>query len=311
MKNIIEYSEFQVNEKISWKNLLIALSVCFVGDIQIKNYKAIRSVYVDITNSTLPTKSEKDTIDKIRKDIINIIKQDNKFLKFNRPYILDSLKNIQFKIINEIDIGASEDIAAACYIDLDAAKDNWMYDHIFKDNLVGRDNFIIIRKKSLNSEMLPDYIVHEIYHFLDKLLGDKKITLSSSLKPKDNIIDKKVLSDKKWALDKLSMISTTYKYDELTPRLKELITHKYDDIISRKKYLTSESELFARWKTYKHNLVKNGFLSNINQKITPDIIVKSFDIYSKDYKTKNMNLIAQNTDLLFFIDIKNVEKFNF
>lgn len=311
MKNIIEYAEFQVNEKISWKNLLIALSVCFVGDIQIKNYKAIRSVYVDITNSTLPTKSEKDTIDKIRKDIINIIKQDNKFLKFNRPYILDSLKNIQFKIINEIDIGASEDIAAACYIDLDAAKDNWMYDHIFKDNLVGRDNFIIIRKKSLNSEMLPDYIVHEIYHFLDKLLGDKKITLSSSLKPKDNIIDKKVLSDKKWALDKLSMISTTYKYDELTPRLKELITHKYDDIISRKKYLTSESELFARWKTYKHNLVKNGFLSNINQKITPDIIVKSFDIYSKDYKTKNMNLIAQNTDLLFFIDIKNVEKFNF
>lgn len=297
--------------KKSWKNLLIALSVCFVGDIQIKNYKAIRSVYVDITNSTLPTKSEKDTIDKIRKDIINIIKQDNKFLKFNRPYILDSLKNIQFKIINEIDIGASEDIAAACYIDLDAAKDNWMYDHIFKDNLVGRDNFIIIRKKSLNSEMLPDYIVHEIYHFLDKLLGDKKITLSSSLKPKDNIIDKKVLSDKKWALDKLSMISTTYKYDELTPRLKELITHKYDDIISRKKYLTSESELFARWKTYKHNLVKNGFLSNINQKITPDIIVKSFDIYSKDYKTKNMNLIAQNTDLLFFIDIKNVEKFNF
>ncbi len=310
MKNIIKYSDFPVNEKISWKNLLIALSVCFIGDIQIKNYKAIKSVYNDVTNSVLPTKSENDTINKIREDIINIIKSDNTFLKFNRPYILDSLKTIQFKIIDKIDIGQDDDIAAACFLDIKSAKKSWLYDFISKDNSISRDNFIIISRESMKDKILADYIVHEMYHFLDKLLGDDEHHLSNDINSK-NIIDKKVLTDKKWALDKLSMISTTYKYDDLTPELKNLISQKYDNIMSRKKYLASESELFARWKTYKHNLVKNGFISNINQKITPDIMVKSFDIYDKDYKTKDLNLMAHNTDLLFFIDIKNVEKFNF
>lgn len=311
MKNIIEYAEFQVNEKISWKNLLIALGVCFLGDIQIKNYKTIKSTYNDIINSRELTNNEKDTIEKIRANIIDIIKSDDKFLKFNRPYILDSLKTIQFKIVDKIDVGQSDEIAAACYINLDVAKDNWMYDHIFKNSPISRDNFIIISRKSMNEKMLADYIVHEMHHFLDKLLGDGKNSLSNDLNPKVNIIDKKVLTDKNWALDKLSMISTTYKYNELPPDLKELIYQQYNDIMSRRKYLTSNSELFARWRTYKHNLLKNGFISNINQKITTDIIVRSFDIYSKDYKTKDINLIGQDKDLLFFIDIKNVENFSF
>lgn len=38
--------------------------------------------------------------------------------------------------------------------------------------------------------------------------------------------------------------------------------------MNNKKYFVSEPELFARYKTLKHQMVKGGYISSINQPIT-------------------------------------------
>lgn len=306
-----KYSTFQVNEKISWKNLLIALSLCYLGDKEIKNLKVAKAMYNDISNADTPTKRDNEIIEQIRKDVIDIVQSDNTFIKFNRPYIIDSLKTIQFKIIDEIDDGESTGRSAACYLNLDNIKSNWRYKHIFKYNNINRDNFIIIGRQYINEKGLPNYITHEMYHFLDRMLGDNGMSLSAIENPTENIVDKNVLTNKKWALKKLSLISSGQKYSELPDDLKRQVEEDYNYIMSNKNYYTSNSELFARWKAYKTFLLNRGFISNINQKMTTEELVKSLDIYNKNRKEVDGNILLANIDLLFFIDFQKVQDINF
>lgn len=303
MKNIVEYSEFQVNEKISWKHFLFAISIGLTLRVEIADYKTIKYVYDQINSSKVLNKDEEIVIEKIRIKTISIIEKDSSFLKFNRPYIIDSLKHIQFKVADVVD---NKESTCACYIDITPIKNSIKYGLMSHPS---RENFIILKKNKINDKIMPECIVHEMYHFLDKMLGTNK-GVSDDLTLSDSILDKNIY-DEEYGKNKISIILSGFKYKEGTKNIKDYVDDMYRQLIKKKDYPTSNHELYARWKTFKVDLLNDGYIKNINQKVNLDILNNSLDIKKPNFRSIDQFTIDNHLVVLFYIDVDKIEKFSF
>lgn len=162
-----KYRSEEVNEKIKWSNLLFALGLAYIGISKYGEYNKIKDIYgVVNSNESTPTSNEAIWIEKIRSEVIEQIKVSNLFKKFDKEYIIDSIQNINFRIVDD-QIPFSKG-ARACYIYIKPLKGKYTY--LLQDQIPSGENFIIINRKSMKDSNYTEVVVHEIYHYFDRLL---------------------------------------------------------------------------------------------------------------------------------------------
>ncbi len=157
------------------------------------------------------------------------------------------------------------------------------------------DNFIIIQRSSMNRSDIASSISHEIYHYLDKLIGvDVDYSQKSNL---SKFIDKRIV-DKNSAIKKLSIILFGELPSKETMNLLEDI-HK--DVLINKDYFSEDEEIFARYKTLKDDMVSKHILSDINDKITLSKIVEFLSKCSTSERIGNFTFI-------FYLDLSKLDE---
>lgn len=300
--SIKKYNEFySINEKskywISWKELLlmfgIGLSINFG-----KNVYKLHHLYSEInSDKSIPNSNEERIIDTIRQNVISNIKSSNLFKKLNREFIIDSITNIQFKLLDSIDIGSMD--ADGVYIHIDKKLQS-----SFARNEPNSNNYIIIKRDLLNDSDVSDVISHEIYHYFDVLSGNNG---NHDIK---KLLDKRVLIDKKYALNKISLISCLTYYDSLTPQISNDMNELYGDYMKNKNYYLGSDEVFARWNSFKYKLLKDGFIKDINQKVSFEEVISALS--SKTRSGKRLAYFESGIiPILFFINIKKINEVEF
>ena len=174
----------KINEKIYWQEFLLALGLLYVGTKTFKDYKHVEKIFTVInSSSSIPSKSESLKLEQIRSEVIKNIKESDIFNRFDKPFIIDSISNIEFKVIDKDIIDRPNGVAVGVYISLSKMKSKWKYKYLDKPK---SDNFILILRSQMDSPDLSETVVHEIYHYFDNLSGNSDIEYS-----KNKTIDEK------------------------------------------------------------------------------------------------------------------------
>lgn len=252
--------ENKINEKVNWGNLLLALGIAYFGVAKWKEYSKIKDIYTVVnSDKSIPSKEESEYIEKIRTEVIEEIKGSNLFKKFNKQYIIDSLSTIQFRVVDST-IVFSEN-SKACYLYIKPIKGKYKY--LLSEP--SGENFIIINRKGMKDSNYVSSVVHEIYHYFDKLVdsGNRRY---SEIVDISQYVDKNINNEnytKKKIMALMLFVNASGKDEN------DIVNAIYDDYMSNKEYYTSDNELFARYKTLKSDMLKDGIIYNINQ--TPTI----------------------------------------
>lgn len=287
----------ELNEKIDWKNFIIALGLSVISISNYKEYTNLKRLYSVVNSpSNSPSGLDKELIDAVRRNVLLDIESSDLFNRFNKKFVLDSIKNMSFRIVDTIDF-AGKLSSAACYIDISSLKKPLK--NIFLDVPKG-DNFIIIERKTMNDPEVVSIITHEIYHYLDHLLG-KKYSYSEEVRL-DTVIDKRI-KDKKWGMNKIALLIFGKTFEQcvkLDSKSVEVFGDLYDESIQNYDYYTSSSELFARYKTVKYEMVRLGIIKDMNEKLT---IEKVSTLLIEHLDTDRRRLI-----IFFYLDMNKLDK---
>lgn len=253
-----------IDEKVSWKELVIGLGIYLGANYVIKDYKNfnfINNLY-DIANSEI--KDDSLSLE-VKKRIINDVKESAIFVKYGREYILDSLQKTKI-IITDKNIF---DESNGFYIHLPNMLEHFKVVNFLtlhkKPNV---DNIIFIHKKTLDQQNFDEILIHELYHYVDKLLENRKDHFFTDY----TYLTKELLEAK---LEKIIDKEYLEVFEEHGIR-DEII----NGILNDKDYLTSNKEIFARVNTLRSNLKRDGFITDINQEINEKMV--------KNYITHNL-----------------------
>jgi len=284
-----------LNEKINWANLLIAFGISYAILTNYREYKTLKKIYTAVNSPTsIPSGEDAILIGRIKNEVLSDIEKSNLFNKFGKQFVLDSIRNTNFKIVDTIDFLESEEgyMTLACFLDISRIK-NQIKNHLL--NVPSGDNFIIIQRSTMTKPNIASTITHEIYHYLDKLIGDDN---DYSRKSKlSRFIDTRV-DDKEAAIRKLSIIL----FEELPDTKKmDILLDTYNDISNDRKYFSSDVEIFARYKTLKHDMVRQGVLSDSNEKLTIRKIAEFLSRCEPDEKLRNFRFI-------FYLDLGKLDE---
>lgn len=288
--NINEYKSFahnyeRIDEKVKWTNYLLAIGLSFIIMNNVKDFNDIRSVYNTINNEkSIPNEKDQAIIDSIRQDVIEIVTLSNKFKKFGKQSIIDSLRTI--KILTPPDEMAK---SRGVFINLGNNKNPFV--KMLLDEPSGGDNFIMIDRSILHNPDSANVVSHELYHYLNKLYVDNDIKITQP------ILDKKI-KDESYGCGKLAaLLGKDYK--KLDEEKKGLVYDMYSEIMAEKRYYMSDVEMFARWLTFKQGLLNYGIIKDINQK------VKLIDVV-RDLTIKDNYNIEDDLIVVFCLDLKKM-----
>jgi len=303
MKYIKEFNQYeQIDEKIKFMDIVMYLSLLFAGNSTyntFNDYKEINKLYTIVNSASYnSTYEQKQLVDSLKKNIIEQVRISPKFNKDIKSYILDSLQNITIKFANPTGEKLFKENSAAVYMNLvevkKALSNHLAYYPILKINSTSKENIIIVNKKYENDEDLPNMLVHEIYHYVDALLG-QKVELSRELNL-SQFIDKNIDGqDKDYVIRKYSSIYGV-KFSETNTRIKELLKELSNKTINHIEYLKLPEEIFARWKTFKSYMVKKGDIKDMNSPVDKDLFIE----YVSSIKPSNMN--TEDLEFLLVID---------
>ena len=303
MKYIKEFNQYeQIDEKIKFMDIVMYLSLLFAGNSTyntFNDYKEINKLYTIVNSASYNgTSEQKQLVDSLKKNIIEQVRISPKFNKDIKSYILDSLQNITIKFANPTGEKLFKENSAAVYMNLvevkKALSNHLAYYPILKINSTSKENIIIVNKKYENDEDLPNMLVHEIYHYVDALLG-QKVELSRELNL-SQFIDKNIDGqDKDYVIRKYSSIYGV-KFSETNTRIKELLKELSNKTINHIEYLKLPEEIFARWKTFKSYMVKKGDIKDMNSPVDKDLFIE----YVSSIKPSNMN--TEDLEFLLVID---------
>ena len=266
------FKEQQLNEKVTWKQLLIGLGL-LQSVLTYKEYKQIKKVYDVINSSQNLSTKDQEKINKIRDSVISEIKSSNLFNRFGKEFVLDSIRNTQFLIS---DLSISTENTVACYINLDP----------LKSRLVSKlaeeppsDNYIIIRKsyyEKASYNEISQTITHELYHYLDKLIGNKNKYYSDIVNI-DKFVENPSKEEAKLKIKDLLALSD----DNPKELIDQITTEIYSICMENSDYYASNHEIFTRFKTMKSDMIKLGIIKDINQRV--DIVNENGEIPVRRY----------------------------
>jgi hypothetical protein len=295
MKRLKRFDE--INEKISWHSLLTLLfgttSLFLAGIYTAKEYQELKNIYAVVNSEkSSPNREEDRIIEQIRANILRNIKKSNLFNKFDKEFIIDSIATVKFKIVDTIP-GENTSSVLGAYIHLKAGKNKL---GMFLD-APAEDNIIIITRDAIRSSGISRTITHEIYHYFDKLLADDNSEYSSKQKI-SRFIDTKIL-DEEYAFNKASFVIGVKVHSDLASVIKQLVK----SLVTDRRYYQSNSELFARFKAFKHDLLESGLIEDINQKISKEF----FEQFKGDNEVLR-SVVLDNIQFLMFVDLDKLEE---
>lgn len=313
MENLKDFKSYSINEKIGWKEILVSLVILFGARKAINTYREydyLKSVYSKINSKeSIPTKEESEKLESIRLNLIEDIESDDKWDKFDKTGILDSIRNIKFKVMDSDKY--INDISLACYINIESMKNNRKYLKPFL-NTPSENDVIAIRRDVLDRKDISLVVSHELYHYLDKLI---KLNKEFS-----NFIDWKVKSDDQYASKKYSILSKNAIIDfssnidlfSMSNKsgqevdLYQICKDYVDPYKDKFKYYSSNKEVFARWFTLKTDMFRKGIISNVSQDIKIEDISRYLD---KCNEMGDFDSEYECLDIMMVLDWSKLDQF--
>lgn len=187
----------------------------------------------------------------------------------------------------------------------------------YLDNFKNLVTIILVdREKIKLGTHFDETILHELRHLVDDLLVDGRKEYSE-LSNIIDILDKDIVLRNEAGETKIRkkvndyidiMVKNTVAPEYLnSKRVKEIsnkLKDRYFNIIfldkSTMDYLTSSSEIYARFHGLKRWMIKNGYLKDMNSKITQDIIIDMM----QDKQFLNPEIINKDFfQLIFYMDV--------
>lgn len=312
MRYIKTKEEYSINEEINipWKGVIYGLCIgamikYYFPDKRPLTRDEIDQVINDIDNT--PSTKENALIKNVKVSLINDIKLENDLSDDQKRKLINEINTIPFISIDKetIELIASEGTLGCYFVHFNS-----------KNQLV---KAILVNNERLASDTaFSETILHELRHLIDDSLSSDSRNSYSELSNIVDILDKDIIlrnsegSRKVKEKVKVFVQKTTYNLlddksritsPEVKDIMKDLEGDYFKTIFLNKKtmtYLTSPDEIYARFHGLKKWMIKNGYLKDINDQITQDIIIKMLD----DKKMSDNNIIFKDFfQLLFYLNI--------
>lgn len=313
IKTINDYDSVNEELNISWRQLLIGIGIMCTLRYYLKDHritiKETDKIIYDISNK--PTAKEEVLISKFKKDLINDISTTNKLDTIKKDLIISKIKDIRFVCVDTetMELIGGEKGVMACYIR-----------HF--DERGNKVKAIIVDKQQLNSLGSEAVVIHELRHLVDDILSDKDLPYSEFTNIVD-ILDKDIVlqNDKgKKRLQKkidyyskeLVEIAIKTKISDIknpegkkvaldaVDSFKDQFQSMFDDKHTTD-YLTSPAEVYVRFHGLKRWMIQNGYLTDMNDVITQDKIIKILS--DTRILTTGSKLNLDFIELLFYLDV--------
>ena len=312
MRYIKTKEEHLIKEELSinvgWKQVVIGLCIFVAYKNFFPEKKKITLGEMNTIVSSIDSKPNMDEltiINNIKNTLINDISKEKDISEDRKRVILNGINKIPFVMVDTetINLITGEETTLGCYF-----------------GYMGDNNkpvtIILINRERLKGVHFGETLLHEMRHLVDDLLSDG-IDDYSELSNIVELLDKDIVLRNKEGEKKIRnkvndyvdiMVKNTVDPEDLNdPEVKELADKIKDDyfkiIYLNKKnmdYLTSSSEIYARFHGLKRWMIKNGYLDDINSEITQEIIInmmRSKEMFDTDTARKDF------FQLLFYMNI--------
>jgi len=313
IKTINDYDRINEELDISWRQLLIGIGIMctlryYLKDTKITTKETDKIIY-DISNK--PTTNEEVLITKFKKDLIGDISSTNQLDSIRKDLIISKIKDIKFVCVDTetMEFIGGEKGVMACYIR-----------HF--DERGNKVKAIIVDKQRLNSLGSEQVVIHELRHLVDDIMSDKDLPYSEFTNIVD-ILDKDIVlqndKGKKKLQSKIDFYSKqlveiaikTKISDIKNPEGKKVALDAVDSFEDQFQsmfddkhtadYLTSPAEVYVRFHGLKRWMIQNGYLTDMNDIITQDKIIKILS--DTRILTTGSKLNLDFVELLFYLDV--------
>ena len=292
-----------VNEGISWKNFLIGLGIVVGLNYSMNrlnsdktNTTTITELVNDVNNQ--PSESDYMTINTIKGNLINDINSEKNLDKSKKIKVINDINDIDFIFIST-DAMESFDHknTLGCY-----------FTYMTNDNKYKK---VILIDKNRLKDTSPT-IYHELRHLVDESIGDKIEYSKSSeivkLLDKDIVsgseIGKKKLKDKVTLFinNKVKLKKGKVRTAEINSKVNDLIGNIMNILLDNQKYKCSPNEIYVRFHGMKRFMIDNGYLKDMNDEITQDMIIR----LSNDSRFMD-GLLSEKIDFFELVFYMNVD----
>lgn len=152
---------------------------------------------------------------------------------------------------------------------------------------------VIFVDDNVPNEKVSTVILHELYHFISKI---EKIDYFK-------YVDKSSITNNDVLLNKLSIILTNKKYNELSDNEKVNIKNLTNNFIKERPYLTANEEFIVRILEMKNWLISEGKITNISDELKKSDLRHIFMNRNKLNSANFMDILPfMNFNLLFPIN---------
>lgn len=321
MKHIKGISDFKVNEEVNFKKLwsdykgyLIAIGL-IAG---ISNYRDIKTTMgVDFRDDEIsniindikyrPEGDKRVLVNNIKKDLIKHIENID-MSESRKDKVIKDINDIKISILPKRYMNALRDK------DLDAIGVHFPYVNYENGKI---ESAIVLNGDFFNYNIFSDNdkrlqratIIHELWHMIDNSLAktDKdKFLRYSDIIDLYKLLDKDIVTrtpagEKKLErkLDKFLGLRKKFNKNNVTDTRKKEILKEY--IMGNIDYMSSPSEVYARFHGLKQWLVDNGYMKSTNDNIKKEYLLKILETESLIDDTNNQRL--DFFELIFFMNI--------
>ena len=313
IKTINDYDSINEELNISWRQLLIGIGIMcalryYLKDTKITTKQTDKIIY-DISNK--PTTKEEVLIKKFKQNLIDDILSTNQLDTIKKDLIVSKIKEIRFVCVDTetMEFIGGEKGVMACYIK-----------HF--DERGNKVKAIIVDKQRLNSLGSEQVVNHELRHLVDDIMSDKGLPYSEFTNIVD-ILDKDIVlqndKGKKKLQSKIDFYSKqlveiaikTKISDIKNPEGKKIAIDAVDSFKDQFQsmfddkhtadYLTSPAEVYVRFHGLKRWMIKNGYLTDMNDVITQEKIIQILSDTRVITTAGKYNL--DFVELLFYLDV--------
>lgn len=312
MKNIQNFKGFtQINESkkstISFRHLLLALGIIAISRYaDVKLYRGVKKI-MDVVNSTQsdPLQREQQFIDSIKKEFTTKVKMEKLFSETQKEWIIDSLKTIQFKVI---DSGLLDETNAnACFINIDPLKEKIKGRKLVSlalDDFPDNSNFIILKRDYITKD--PTYkmsVVHELSHYYHHLIREAQMEVPKMT----DFLDKRISDDSymQKKIRSLFGINGDIEDKKKSEIVKVLVRSICVELRQNEEYFTSEDELYARFKTLKHQMYEQNIIKDMKQPVTKDDVMLFIE---STYDYLPSDNFVEHAAILVYLDLDKISQ---
>lgn len=262
-----------------FRRFLVAIGMTYLAGTAYRDtmiYNKVKKVY-DVINSdkSRPTPKESRFIDSMRSELVRRLAADPRIPETHRGPILDSIRTIPFRVIDSDNgVLGSEDVYGST-IDLGGLKEllvnykgaSWA----LKGSTPPGNDYIVLRRKYIDDPNYWTTVVHEIFHYYHDLVvraAPHGPMLTDYLDPR--VSDKAYLRKKIIYLLRGAGLFAGHKSED--QKLDIVARSAVREILASRDYLSSESELWARYKTLEYEVHQTGMTRDISEPLTIDAI---------------------------------------